>query len=238
MVTKRKVYFFLFAIFTLFVLFAYVFSRKYNEEIFSAWLTSYNNGDDAHANILANQLWLVDPQARAVYLAHVAVSDSIHLSGQAKIERISVALERLENAWLHLPEANERDVFLLKASLSAMAGDTRRANTYASDGCKLIRPMDVEKCIGGHYSFADPNGSRWAAVQLYEDASLYDAIGAGDKTSARFYEAVALKYFDLGQAHRMIDELVREGHFSDEMKKTYCNPASPPDIAVCVPSGI
>jgi hypothetical protein len=237
MAAKRKVVVIVIMSLALLLCAFYFYNRAqgYGDVIFIKWVNAYDNGDDIAARELANKFTYIDPEGRAFYLAQIDVSDSIHLTGEKRNLLLSGALKRLEDALLHLPNANERDVFLLKASLAALNDDRRLAEVYAKKACKLMKIKNVgfEDCLGGHYSFGDPGGSRWAAIQLYENATLYNALGTGDKANSKFYEALALKYFDLGQAHELIGELKRERRFSDEMKKTYCNPASPPDIAVC-----
>jgi len=209
------------------------FLRKYDASLFSNWVTSYDNGNDIAAKDFAKKMDWFDEQGSAYYLAHIDVSDSIHLSGRDKTAKLLGALDRLEKARFTILGANKRPFVMLKASINALLGDKQRADEYAKKACKLNRPMTVEECLNGPLSFDDPEGSRWMAVQYYEQAILYNVVGSGDKTRSKFYEAVALKYFDVASANLVFKELVRDGHVTSEMRKTYCNPVSPVDSAVC-----
>ena len=71
------------------------------------------------------------------------------------------------------------------------------------------------------------------ALQYYEQTNLYNVVGKGNKTRSRFYEAVAMKYFNIEKANFLRDELVHENVFTDKMQEIYCNPVSPVDAVIC-----
>ena len=217
------------------ILFAAVFGilKKYDEKLFTEWVMAYESGDDLYARKIANKMNFIDTWGSAYYLSHMDVSDSIRLNGGARNAKLSDALARLEAARFSLPGADRRHVVMLKASISAMLGDRNRAVKYAAEACKLNKPMAIEECLNGPFSFDDPQGYRWMALQYYENTTLYNFIGNGDKTRSKFYEAIALKYFDVEQARQLRDELIHEGRFSAEMETMYCSTSSPIDVAAC-----
>jgi hypothetical protein len=224
------------ALLTICLICGYHLAEKRQSDLFVEWMTAYNSGDDAGAVRAANKMMLFDQEGGAFYLAHVDISDSIHLSGEVRKKKLSSALKRLDDAWFHLsPIASEQEPYFLRASLSAMLGDNRQAVVYAKRSCQLakMKYKSFDECLIGRYGFGDPYGSRYKAVKLYEQTSLYAAIDEGEKTEAMVYEAVALKYFDVAQARRIIYGLVNQGRFDGEMRRIYCNPVSPTDKVIC-----
>jgi hypothetical protein len=212
---------------------AFHFVRELDDKLSNGWIAAYENRNDVSAREIAAKLGRIDPSSEAYYLAHMDISDSVRLSGKSRDAKLSNALRRLENVSYHLPGSNEQMVVMLKAAIAALLGNKALATKYATEGCTMNRAMGLEECLGGPFSFDDPEGSRWMAVQYFERASLYEAVGAGDKTNATFYKAIALKYFDLEQARSLLEVLVHDGRFTDEMGKAYCNPVSPLDASVC-----
>ena len=207
--------------------------KRSEEKIFGDWIISYESGNDVAARKFASKMDAFNSQESAFYLAHMAVSDSINLNGQARTARLSDALKKLENSALSIPGSNQRPVIMLKASINALLGNVKRATSYAIEACKLNKPMPVEECLNGPLSFDDPEGSRWMALQYYEQTNLYNVVGKGNKTRSRFYEAVAMKYFNIEKANFLRDELVHENVFTDKMQEIYCNPVSPVDAVIC-----
>lgn len=200
-------------------------------DLIGKWYQSYDSGKDYEARKIADEIGSYDQTESAVFLAHLAVSDSIHLHGQARKAELAAALERMRSArpGIHF-NLNAQPRYMLQATISTMLGDRRAAMRYATIGCKSTA---VEQCISGAYIPNHLFHSRLTALQNYETATLYMAIGQGDKTNAIVREAAALRLFDQAKSHSLISDLKKEGRFTPSMQDIYCDPASPVDPELC-----
>jgi hypothetical protein len=233
---KNKIIIIVVLLFTsIFIYFSYRgFIYNYDDKLFSQWVAAFDAGDLTGAAKIAKKMAWFDEKGSAYYLAHIAIRESIQLNGVAKIEKISNALKDLEHARYSIPGAPSWPFTMLKASLNAFLGNRSKAAEYAEEACKQGKTLSIEECLNGRFSYDDPQGSRWEAIQFYEKASLYNLIGKGNKFESLFYEAVSLKYFDVKEANIIINNIHHDPQFNSKLLNLYCSPDSPADVVFCI----
>lgn len=121
-----------------------------------------------------------------------------------------------------------------------MLGKNSDAIEYASKACNSSdneKLIEVESCLSSYYSGPslayDVNYSKWEALRLYEWSVLYGAIGKESKARSRFYEIIAMRYFDIKRAHILRQDMIREGIFTADMGKYYCMASTPVEDVLC-----
>jgi hypothetical protein len=209
------------------------FIKIYDNKLFSEWVAAFDSGNLEGATKIANKMAWFDEKGSAYYLAHIRISESIQLSGQAKIEMLTETLKNLERARYSIPGAPSWQFLMQKSSVNALLGNKNKALEYAEEACQQGRPLTIEECLNGRFSYDDPQGSKWEAIQFYEKSNIYNLIGESDKFESKFYEAVSVKYFNVNKANALLGTIVNDQRYTKKMLKMYCSPESPVDIFYC-----
>jgi hypothetical protein len=211
---------------------------RYDTRLFIEWHVAYESGDYILARSVANRMRFVDKKNSSFLLAVLAVTDSIKLDGKAKKDAINTGLRTLESVdFTSWPSGGQQTVLVTKASLNAMLGRKEMAVKYANEACDLLAKTwpyggnfaTHESCmsrlrgdgsgvghVGGGISY------RYDAIGVYDAAALSLLIDGGDSDGVLFSKALSLQYFDVDQARKIRDGLIKAGKFTPQMEKAYC----------------
>lgn len=199
--------------------------KKVSDHFGMRWYDNYVKADDVGARRATKYLWWVGSNEwSAFYLAHMAVSDSIELTGQQRTEVLAHALAVLDKA--KFPTRADSDVYWLKASLNAMLGNISKAKEYVSKACAFNKLTNNDRdCLLMTYRGRNETDfySRFSAVREYEVIQIAMAIGGFNKSELEFGEMMALVSFDKAKANQLRDSLMQEGQMTPKRASDYCH---------------
>lgn len=200
--------------------------RSYAMNWFRAFMTSYEEGDDATARTFAERLRWISNQESARLLAELDVTHAIGLSGAERRKALERARKSLDTAFPDNDAHPSQDVEFQKAFLEAELGHVADAMTRVRHVCKITQNalVSFHQCMQS----ITPTGTyvdRENALKDYENATLAQKLGMGDPVLMRFQVANAMQRFDLDRARDMREDMIREGVYTKRMEAMYCEVA-------------